>query len=253
MSHYTEGVLQAYLDNEVPGDARAAVDAHVAGCAACAARLHELGELAQMFRSALSIADVTPIPAAALAELRVRAHTPAWSRFSSTRALARAASIVVGLSAVAVAAVPGSPLNDWLRQVWQSVAAKEAAPASAPAPVVSESAEPSANAMYFAPVDGKVRVALQSLANGATVEVHLIDSDRAMVESTNARLRTSPGRAEIVGGTGVVKIYIPRTARDATVEVDGKLFVTRVGDEFKLVSPKAEKLVGPELRFRPER
>lgn len=237
MSHYTEGVLQAYLDGEVAGESRAAVAAHVAGCAACAGRLRELGDLADAFRNAIALTDVAPLPSAALNELRVRARATRSNWFAAA-GLARAASMVLGLTLVAAAAVPGSPLNGWLRQVL----AREDEPLPV-APAPPEAAPPQLGGIYFAPADGRIRIGLRSLAPNATVEVSLVDSDRALVEAADIKnFRTSPGRADVVGASGAVRIFIPRVARDAAIEVDGELYVTRVGDEFKLVNPKAERV-----------
>ena len=63
MSHFTEGVLQAYLDDEVAADARAQVGAHVSGCADCAERLQELRGLNQTLSSALGQLDGEPLGA----------------------------------------------------------------------------------------------------------------------------------------------------------------------------------------------
>src|SRR5687768_14847335 len=138
MSHYTEGVLQAYLDGEVAGDARAAVSAHVADCSACSARLFELRDLAAAFSGALQIGDVPALPTAAIAALRRRKVRNPWAaRFSgSPAALMRAAGLVLGISAVGAAAVPGSPVQEWLVRVWRGVTDQPEAtqPVVTPAP-----------------------------------------------------------------------------------------------------------------------
>jgi anti-sigma factor RsiW len=108
MSHFTEGVLQAYLDNEAAADARAQVDAHVAGCSACATRLQELRALNDTFAAAVGVIDTKVLTSGALAEVRARAAQQGWrERFaSSRRTLRRAAILVLGLTAAAVATVP---------------------------------------------------------------------------------------------------------------------------------------------------
>src|SRR5262245_41033071 len=143
MSHFTEGVLQAYLDEEVAADARAQVEAHVDGCDACSTRLRDLRQLNDTFASAVAVMDAEPLTSAALAEVRTRAARQTWrERYAVTpRTLARAAMLVIGLSAAAAAAVPGSPLREWLVQTWNSLTEEKAPPApsvTAPAPVQPE-------------------------------------------------------------------------------------------------------------------
>src|SRR5262245_41012312 len=123
MSHFTEGVLQAYLDNEAAADARAQVDAHVAGCSACAARLQELRTANDTFAAAVGVIDTKVLTSGALAEVRARAAQQGWrERFaSSRRTLRRAAILVLGLTAAAVATVPGSPFRDWLTRTWSAL------------------------------------------------------------------------------------------------------------------------------------
>src|SRR5688572_6077236 len=110
MSHFTEGVLQAYLDDEVVADARTQVTAHVSGCAECAARLQEMRDLNASFAEAMQLleasvsANATP-DRATVAALRSRAERMAWrDRWTgSKRYLTRAAVLIFG---VALATVP---------------------------------------------------------------------------------------------------------------------------------------------------
>ena len=255
MSHYTEGVLQAYLDNEVAADTRAQIAAHVNGCVACAARLQELRELGLNFTAAVQGVDVAPIPSAALAELRVRAQrwslTNQWA--GSRKALLRAAMLVLGITAVAAATVPGSPIRGWLVQAWRSVRAEQAVetapvtPQVVPSPVAEEPTP-----LRIAPENDRIRIRLQSPAEGTRIHVVLIDEDRAAVEATGRRFRTQPGLMEITGSSGNVRISLPRAVGEASVEVDGRLYVSKEGRDLRFHGPSADT-VGTELIFRPGR
>src|SRR5262245_21222872 len=120
MSHFTEGVLQTYLDEEVVAGARAQIVAHVSECADCAARLQDLRDSSALFSTALRTLDLEPLPMAALAELLVRAQQRVWRAWVERvrevrRPLIRAAILIVG---VTVATVPGSPVRGWLVDAW---------------------------------------------------------------------------------------------------------------------------------------
>jgi hypothetical protein len=66
-----DGQLRAYLDGELPPIERAAVGAHLAGCAACQARLATQRAVAAQARALLVAPSPTPDPHAALARLRL--------------------------------------------------------------------------------------------------------------------------------------------------------------------------------------
>lgn len=254
MSHFTEGVLQAYLDDEVAADTRAQVAAHVSGCNACAARLQELRDLDTAFTAALQGVDVTPTPAGALAELRMRARRrPFASRWAASRtALARAAMLVLGITLVAAATVPGSPVRGWLAKVWSSVTAdhEPVSPVTTQEAPAAPAEEPTRTGI--APDDqGRIRILLQSLATGSRVHVVLVDGERAAVEATG-RFRTAAGLLEVTGGSGEIRISLPRNVESATVEVDGRLYVTKEGADLRFLGPAADT-VGAELIFRPGR
>ncbi|HSL72108.1 MAG TPA: zf-HC2 domain-containing protein [Longimicrobiales bacterium] len=256
MSHYPEGVLQAYLDDEVGADARAQVDAHVSACADCSARLQDLRQLDALFTSAVQTVDVRTIPAAALAELQVRAQQRGWrERFAgSPRALARAAMFVIGISAVAAATVPGSPLRGWLIDTWEAITSDQetVAPPAQPQP----EPEVAATAARATASNGRIRVLLRAPDPSSRVHVVLIDGERAVVEATGAavapRTRTGSGWVELVGGAGDIRISLPRGVPRATVEVDGRLYLSKEGADLRVFSPTVDT-AGAELIFRPGR
>ncbi len=70
---YDEGRLRAYLDGELPPLERAALGAHLAGCAACRDQLGRQRALAARVRSLLPAPVAAPQPHAALARLRAAA------------------------------------------------------------------------------------------------------------------------------------------------------------------------------------
>lgn len=233
MAHIEEGMLQAYLDDEV--GARAEIDAHLSACATCTAELNRLRTAAGVFSAAWQEADV---PAPALpAFVAVRRGLPRTARLGErVRApFARAAMFIVGFAAVASAAIPGSPVRAWIGSALRSVGVLETPPATI-APVVSDTPASAgavnqgddAAALAVEPVDGRASVILTNVAADANVRVRIVAGDRVLVQATGAaaraRFRTGPGRIEMIGvGGGEVVVEMPANVTVARVEADGRV------------------------------
>ncbi|NNK62930.1 MAG: anti-sigma factor, partial [Gemmatimonadetes bacterium] len=67
MIHIDDGVLRAYLDDELPSSEAAAIRSHVLDCPACTARRNELGDAAGVVSSALALLPDRAPPAEAWA------------------------------------------------------------------------------------------------------------------------------------------------------------------------------------------
>jgi hypothetical protein len=94
MSHVDEGTLHAYLDGELPSAERAALEAHLAGCATCRANLTEERALRERATSVLGAARPAERPAPPLEQLR---REPQRSPWRVRRSFAWAASIALAL------------------------------------------------------------------------------------------------------------------------------------------------------------
>lgn len=94
MSHADEGTLHAYLDGELPSAERAALEAHLAGCATCRANLTEERGLRERATAVLGSARSAERPAPPLEQLR---REPQWSPWRVRRSFAWAASIALAL------------------------------------------------------------------------------------------------------------------------------------------------------------
>jgi hypothetical protein len=94
MSHVDEGTLHAYLDGELPSTERAAVEAHLAGCAACRGNLTEERSLRERASAVLGAARPAEQPAPPLDQLR---REPKRSPWRVRRSVAWAASIALAL------------------------------------------------------------------------------------------------------------------------------------------------------------
>ena len=96
MSHVDEGTLHAYLDGELPAADRAALESHVAQCAACRANLAEERALIARAGQLLAAAQPADRPAPPLQQLRQRPVRRPWHVRTP---VAWAASVVLALVA----------------------------------------------------------------------------------------------------------------------------------------------------------
>jgi hypothetical protein len=266
MTHASEGLLIAYVDGEIEGSAAAELRDHLAACEACAGELHELERLSVRAHRLLGAADVAPPMLRARAAIGAARTVPA--RRGPGRlglghlglgGLARAAGLVLVLAGVAAAVVPGSPVREVLSITFTRLAQfvqgePEGAAVPSEAPTEAPAAAPEAMGMAIMPADGRVRVILHAPAGVVDVRVRLVDAARARVETTSdqpdMRLRSAAGRVEVMGlNAGELSIDIPRSVRAATVEVNGRAWVVKAGDQLQLAGP-AGRDRGAEVRFR---
>lgn len=126
MSHLDEGQLQAFLDDQLSGRDRAAAAEHLMACAACRAIHEELRRSQAVFSSTIPLLDgVEPVAVPRVSRRRA---------FRLPVAFARAAALVLFLAATAAAAVPGSPVREWVAQML------DREPQSAPRPATEATA-----------------------------------------------------------------------------------------------------------------
>lgn len=264
MEHVAEGTLQAYLDGELAAEENAAVERHVAACVECAAELASLRGAAYVLATSLARAD-QPLASDDVAHAfqLVRAHAgglPGSARrwltgaAPSTRsALLRAALFLLGLAAVASAAIPGSPVRAWLAGAWQEAASlfSEATPGprAGPARSVGDGA-----GVSVLPRDGRVRIVLRGPDARTRIHVRLVDGEAAAVRAdggaATARFTSGPGHLELEGGgPGAVRIEVPRAAVWASIEVDGRPYLLKDGADVRILAPLADS-GGTEVVFR---
>ena len=233
MMHVEEGELQAYLDNEVTAVARADIDKHLQGCRACAGELARLEHASQLFSSAMRETDVAAPMLAAQARLAgVPRFQPGFATPNPRRALVRAAMLVLGVGAVASAAVPGSPVRAWISDaLTRAGLLEEPQRAAAPVAPAEEPAVPrgpeESTALAIDPVEGRVRIVLRNVSSSAEISIEVTDENRAVVEATGAaaqaRFRTGAGLLEVDGITGgSVVVQIPRGVSSAVVTQNGR-------------------------------
>ena len=272
MSHPAEGTLQALLDGELPRAERAEVERHLQACAVCRAEADLLLGAAARLTAALGPLD-RPAPTERALAATSRQRWRRWVGVDAGQVLRRAAVLVLGVAGVASATVPGSPVRGWITGVLERVqvssapagdstataaaagTAAGAADSAAAAGVAGSAAQPAGSAagVSVLPELGRVRVVLTEPSPDLRIRVRLSDDSysdvRATGRASGARFRTGPGRIEVSGaGAGEVEVVLPRAARSAVVEVDGRPYFRKDGDGIRLLAPASDSS-GSEVVF----
>lgn len=242
MMHLDDGVLIAFADNALAPPERAETAEHVLACRECRKRLDELNDASETLASALALLDAPHDAERArrALESRLAGQRTSWN----ARSFVRAAGLILVLAAGASAAVPGSPVRTWIRAV------------ITPEPVLEAPARTldTTSAVSIAPVNGRIEIAVLDPDAGTTLRVRSVDEEQATVTvpqpAAPPRFRTSPGRIEVQGVSGVVEIDVPRSAEHVSILVNDEPYVEGSGATLR-ATVTAETRDG-ELMFRLE-
>lgn len=238
MTHVDDGVLMAYMDEELSPSARADTAKHVLACPRCRERLDELAADGRLLQEALALVDRPAPVERAHARFRGRTAGHRWSpgRSVSGTAFIKAAGLVLLLAAGASAAVPGSPVRNWIRT---TLVSREKPAAANRADTMS--------GVSILPANGHVEVAISRAAKGTRLRVRVVDGPRASVTVPEARklpqFRTAPGRIDVVEPADEVLIDMPKTATEIEVTVNGDPYVVGGNGNLRAVV-QAESLDG---------
>jgi hypothetical protein len=163
--------------------------------------------------------------------------------------LLKAAVLLLTVAGASAAAIPGSPVREWLGRSLTTVGRFFAAPEGSQESADAESDVAPTTGVAVAPVDGRVRISLVEPPPGAVVRVRLVADGEAAVWSAGARYRTGAGWIEVLGpGRGELRIELPRSLRSARIEVNGRAVVLKEGATLRLLSPADSS--DSELVFR---
>lgn len=234
MNHLDDGTLQAFLDDELSPQDRARVAEHLLGCGRCRQAHQELGRANATFSEAVSLLDVE-LPGGRTGS--PRAERPGRAR-SGARSFVRAAGLILAVAAAASAAVPGSPVREWIVSAVESTGdAGEtgADEASARAPAAAPSG------VSLAPGSGPAVVSLQGL-QGMVIRLRSADSGAVSASVLGAEadplFRTGARRIEVVEGVGgEVHVVLPTDARGSRLEVDGEIYAEIAEGGLRVLAP----------------
>jgi anti-sigma factor RsiW len=259
MSHLEVGVLQKVVDGELAADGRAEAVLHLSTCRLCQEELAALrADTARASALMGMLEQDVPVEAAHAAFVRRRRHAAAsapagrsgvlarWGGNGARQTLLRAAALLLTVTGVAVASVPGSPVREWITGVVVSqreAAAPELAP-DAPAVVEAPVEERAPTGVYVSPEEGRIRIVLSAPSPELHVRTRLTTETRAEVyatgEAAGARFRTGPGRVEVIAaGPGELEVALPVSATAAYVEVNGRVYVAKEGQRLRVFAPHA--------------
>jgi hypothetical protein len=245
----------AYLDGELPVRDRSAVESHLGGCRPCQSDLDDLRGMAAEFTTAIGLADgaIPMLKARARLQPHVAAgHRPAVAARMGASGLLKAAAVVLLVAGAGSAAIPGTPLNRLVGSMLDPDSTPVASDA-ADAPFAGELSEPVIAAppteeqrlpgaeFGVQPVAGQGRVSIHGPAEGATIAVRLVDSTRlvrvAAIRADDTRFESGEGYVEVFGNTTGLIVEVPRNLASMTVEVDGRLYFVKDGDQTRAVGP----------------
>ena len=259
--HLDDGQLRALLDDELDHSGTGSARTHLDGCAECSDLLTQIDAGHTAVRNAIAILDVTPPLNAARETVRAQVFgkTPdapeAASNRTATRAnvhftLRRAAVIALLLTGLS-AALPGSAVRAWMVSGWRAVVemidTTEAPPTSGS---VNAAQQPGEAGVRFEIADAPLDLVLRQIESGSLVVVRFVDGGRAAFNGTDARFRrTADGHFEVTGGSGTIRIDLPRTVTDAVIRVNERIYLTMAGGEINLSGP-SEVRGSEEISFR---
>jgi hypothetical protein len=229
-AHPPEDTLRAHLHGELPPAEDAEAVAHVEACAACRSRLDVLRREEAEAQALLATLDV-PAPTD-LAWKRVQRRTRGGA--GGGRTLLRAAVVLLIAGGTLSAAVPGSPVRDWIEG---AVRGEEAAPTVTATREAAPAHAPEEAAVSIVP-EAAARVVLDGVAPGTPVVLRLHDGDRLRLHTTGdvaARFGTAANRIEAsLAGVASIRVEIPRVGPPVTLEVNGEVMARREAGELRL-------------------
>ncbi len=281
MTHLDEGLLRALLDGETVDGGEASAIGHLDECDRCQALLDELRDAGSVVGTALAHLDTVPAPVGAKAAVlaQVGFDVPDATRtpdaaipqdisptaparptgvaptLTERFAFARAAILVLLLGGVVATALPASPLSGWIAGGWDRAVTLFTGPTQAESAATPAESTLTPQTPEFAGVSlevesGELIVLLLDIEPGTELDVRLVDGFQAAAFAAQpARFRTAEGLIEVTGGSGRVRIDIPRSVEVASIHVNGRMYLTKAGDELDVAGPIVTRTSG-EIRLR---
>lgn len=251
--HLDEGRLQALLDGELSEEEVKTAEAHLASCERCGVELAVLREGSLVLTAALSLLDDPR------GEARVGAFVPPAARRSGRNAalaLPRAAAILLIGVAAAAAAMPGSPVREWIERRDEVTAVPVDSGSGEEFEVSGSGTGDSPRAgVSVEPAAGHLRIVLIRPSPDLRIRATITDSPRggayATGRSVNARFSTGLGVVEVIDASGgELLLEIPARATSATVELDGETYLEKDGGQLRLLVASGDSS-GTEVIFQP--
>ncbi len=255
MTHLGEGRLRTLLDGELSDSEAESARGHLDECDSCQALFTGLEEASTVVGVALRHLDTVAPSAGAKASVLARVGMGPGDAREERFAFARAAILVLFFGALVATALPASPVPGWIAAGWHRAAELFTGAAQDERAALPVDSALSAQTPEFAGVrleveTGELLVLLQDIEPGTELDVRFVDGFQAAAFAAQpARFRTAEGRIEVIGGSGRVRVDIPRSVDVVSVRVNGGMYVTKAGDELDVTGPIVTQTPG-EIRFR---
>lgn len=232
MNHLDDGTLQAFLDDELAPEERAGVAEHVLVCDDCRASKEELVQATATFSEKVAILDVAA-PSVSQAPARGRSGLPGGT-------FVKAASLTLLLAAAASAAVPGSPVRQWIDRAVEPETVRETTPVASEPELSPPAPAPLPAGVALVPT-GPMEIVLTGL-EGSTIRLVETDGPSVVVSAVGAAadpvFHTAPGTIGVRGGEGgEVTVELPRSMVSARLMVDGRLYAEKVAGQLEIHVP----------------
>ena len=242
-----EGLLQAYLDDELAREDRDLVEARLAEHAPWAQSMAELEAASTLLGQGLRREDGAPPshqPPPWIEVLKRREARTAAPRVP----LARAAVVTLLFAGAVASGLPGSPVREWL--AGRSVAVTT--PASTDGGSVATTAATAATAEVGVRVNasaGSVEVVLPQLPAEAELIVRLDgEGDVGVFGPNGTQFRTQEGRVDVLNPQGAVRIEVPADLAEFSVVVGDVMYLQRLGARLDVTGPATDRS-DVEVRF----
>jgi hypothetical protein len=237
MTHIEDGILRAYLDEELDPERERGAATHLATCHACATRLAYVQRMGAIVGRRLAMLDA-PAPVRA-AWPRVKRRLADEGRRGRSAPIARAAGLVLLLGGGAAAALlPGSPL-------------RRADVADAPAAPSGLTAEAPAQA-GVRPQSGRDRVRFVVEAPAGTeVVVELVPETSGIFAHPGSSFSSAGEEIRAVVSEGPIRVEMSTRLVDARLEINGRDVLGVRNGRVVHAPADAERSSGPtRVRFR---
>lgn len=266
MDHPDDGRLLALLDGELPRDAAERVRRHLRGCAPCRSRRGELASAADTLSEAVGALD-EPSPDVEAASVRSAAAEPGSAGPAPTvgdgpgggrsrdpgpslgrAAMWKAAVLVLTVGAAASAAVPGSPVRDWVVESARKVAGTFAGERPSAEPSASPASDQASPSGVSIRAEGSAEVAIDDPGSGLSLRVHTTGDTLLTVAGRGARYRAGESRIDVAGPEGPeLRIDLPASV-PVRVTVEGTLLLEQREDGRLTVHAPAADTTGEGLQ-----
>lgn len=238
MKHESEGRLMAFVDDALTPSERADVIEHLQTCYECCRRVATLRDASERLTGVLETLDAaSPLDDLSLerAASTVRKQAAHARSVSARATLLRAAVLILGFAALASAAIPGTAVHDWFTGALTGGQQPIATEGSA----ADSRSDGTSGAISILPSHGRLTIRIVGAEQGSMLRVRLVEDARATIETQTARYRTGPGTVDVLDATGSkIQLDLPRSVEKATIIIDGRVVVTKMGDSLNWMTPE---------------